>query len=734
MTTEERYVTSADISGAIRGRETDILDKLSIPWRAGHPHIPCPYPGHPDNNPSWRWDLRKAQAYCTCHIGGHSVLAVIMNVEGVDFQTAKIRAAELLGRPDLIRERRCKKRGARGTLFSEQHCNPAPLLAGCTLGTYARAKRLPVGFLLSLGIRQITYLGSRALHIPYFGAAGEEPAIRFRIALDGLDRFRWKKGAKPRLYGLQKLAEARKAGSIAIVEGESDCHTLWHASFPAIGLPGASNWNEDRDAPLFEGIAIIYLVIEPDRGGEAALRWLATSRIRDRVRLARIGGFKDVSALYLDDPQRFADRWQAALDAAEPFAAVADREAAAKGQQAENAAGHLILQPNILDQFGTEIERAGLAGEQRNARVLYLVLTTRLFERPTNAVVKGPSSGGKNFIIKKVLCFFPPEAYWSRTGMSDRTLAYSDEDFRHRHLVLYESAGVTSDIGSYFIRSLLSEGSIEYEVIEKTRDGMRPRVIKKEGPTGFITTTTAARLHPENETRLLSLTVSDTPAQTRVVMLAQADDVEDDGVDYERWHAYQCWLALGKLRVVVPFAKHLAGEIPTVAIRLRRDFPMLLSLIKAHALLHREQRARDDRGRIVATLADYGTVRELISDLFSEGIEACVAKVVRETVEAVRKLAEEEVSIAAITNAIGLDKSSVSRRVKVAISKGYLCNRETGSGKRARIALGDPMPDDAEILLHPNKLADRCAVAVQKEGIDTPPRADCQVELAEIEI
>ena len=34
-----------------------------------------------------------------------------------------------------------------------------------------------------------------------------------------------------------------------LVEGESDCHTLWHHRIPAVGLPGAGNWREDRDAP-----------------------------------------------------------------------------------------------------------------------------------------------------------------------------------------------------------------------------------------------------------------------------------------------------------------------------------------------------------------------------------------------------------------------------------------------------------------------------------------------------
>ena len=110
------------------------------------------------------------------------------------------------------------------------------------------------------------------------------------------------------------------------MEGESDCHALWQAGFPAIGLPGADNWNEERDAKYFDGIDTIYVMIEPDKGGDAVLRWLAKSKIRDRVRLVRLNGFKDPSALYLDDPARFAERWRAALDAAVPWRDEAESE------------------------------------------------------------------------------------------------------------------------------------------------------------------------------------------------------------------------------------------------------------------------------------------------------------------------------------------------------------------------------------------------------------------------
>jgi hypothetical protein len=187
--------------------------------------------------------------------------------------------------------------------------------------------------------------------------------------------------------------------------------------------------------------------------------------------------------------------------------------------------------------------------------------------------VKGPSSGGKSFTVEIVLRFFPRSAYWERTAISDRALAYSDEDFRHRHLVIYEAAGAASEMANYLIRSLLSERRIRYEFVERTKDGMRPRLIEKDGPTGLVVTTTATKLHPENETRLLSLGVKDTPSQTKAILRALARDNElMPAVDFARWQALQAWLEAGERRVVVPFAQPLADLMPSVGIRLRRDF------------------------------------------------------------------------------------------------------------------------------------------------------------------
>jgi hypothetical protein len=102
MTGTDRYVTEAEIRTAILGRETDILDALGIPWRAGRPHICCPYRDHTDADASWRWDAKHAKARCTC-TKGDSIFDVLMKVERRDFEGAKVRIAEILKRDDLIR-------------------------------------------------------------------------------------------------------------------------------------------------------------------------------------------------------------------------------------------------------------------------------------------------------------------------------------------------------------------------------------------------------------------------------------------------------------------------------------------------------------------------------------------------------------------------------------------------------------------------------------------------------
>jgi hypothetical protein len=417
----------------------------------------CRCPAHADKQNSLSVHHRDSKWLLKCHAG---------------CPVEQITAAIGMKVADLFDEEASKRKG--GGREADTPANnkttkqPKQPGAGLTLEQYARAKDLPIELLRSFGLTDCPYDGRPAVRIPYLGEAGALLAARFRIAGSGDDKFRWKVGTKVHLYGLNRLGAAREAGQVHLVEGESDCHTLWHYGIPALGLPGAASWVEDRDASHFDGIGRIIIVVEPDRGGHAVKQWLAQSRIRHRASIVELSASaKDVSALHLEGAITFMARWRVALLGAIPWAALEEKEAAEQRSESWAECSHLATSPSILDLIDQELAKLGMVGERRCARLIYLATTSRLFARPVSVVVKGPSSGGKSFGVETVLKLFPPAAFHALTAMSERSLAYSTEPLKHRMLVIFEAAGMESEIGTYLIRSLLSEGRVRYETVER---------------------------------------------------------------------------------------------------------------------------------------------------------------------------------------------------------------------------------------------------------------------------
>src|SRR5262249_23931357 len=113
----------------------------------------------------------------------------------------------------------------------------------------------------------------------------------------------------------------------------------------------------------------------------------------------------------------------------------------------------LADEPKILDRLRAEVRRRGLVGEDRKAAGVYLVLTSRMLDRPVSAGVKGHSSSGKSYVVETLLRFFPASAFVEYTAMSQCALVYSREEFKHRTIVVYELTalreGVDDDLTSY---------------------------------------------------------------------------------------------------------------------------------------------------------------------------------------------------------------------------------------------------------------------------------------------
>jgi 5S rRNA maturation endonuclease (ribonuclease M5) len=306
------------------------------------------------------------------------------------------------------------------------------------------------------------------------------------------------------------------------------------------------------------------------------------------------------------------------------------------------SAAHIIENENILDLFAKEFSKV-IAGETANGKLLYLIATSRLLPKTMNAAIKGTSAGGKSEVRKRILEFFPSESIFAFTSLSEKSLIYYDGDFSHKILSMGEATATDEqDFQDYLLRELMSEGRISYPTVQKVGNELVTQTIEKEGPVAFMVTTTKNTLHPENETRMLSLEIDDSEKQTRSVLrkVAQVEGLNESAtlVDVQRWQDFQRWLELGTRSVVVPFAIEMVELIPAAAgVRLRRDAGQVIRAIQAHAIIHREHRNRDAGGRIIADIEhDYEVVRELMHDILAESSGVAVKKAMNETIEAVK--------------------------------------------------------------------------------------------------
>lgn len=370
----------------------------------------------------------------------------------------------------------------------------------------------------------------------------------------------------------------------------------------------------------------------------------------------------------------------------------------------------LLSQKRILAMLEADLTRSGFAGSTKIPCLVYLCLTTRFFAKPVSLVIKGPSGSGKSFALNAALKFVPSVAYDSFSAMSEKALPYSGLNLEHRYLVIQEAAGLAKGEGRIFLRQLLSEGEIRYQTVQQGKDGLVGKELPPiKGPAGLLMTTTANGLHLEDESRLLSFHMDESLDRIREALLAGVMSSKNkEEPDFSKWHALHEYVGGQNLEVSVPFLETLVRLLPTTHFRVMRDFPQVVSLIKAHALLHQDSRDRDSEDKIIATHDDYGMVRFLVEECLAQGLEVAVPVRIREVVQSVQTLLDqrkdahplpfyedrEGVSQRQIADFLGRDQSVVSRNVNSAIQGGYLQNTNFGQGKLGNILIGErPLPN-----------------------------------------
>jgi DNA-binding transcriptional ArsR family regulator len=179
-----------------------------------------------------------------------------------------------------------------------------------TLAALANAKRLDAEKLIAWHVRE---LPDGSIEILYLTREGELHAVQYRYALEGDNRFKWRKDDTPILYGLWRLCEWTGSDTLYLCEGTSDTWTLWHADLPALGIPSASTWKSEWWREV-EGFERIVLIPDADDAGAGLAQKLAETcpdHLQERVYVLKLpNGIKDANELWQQvdaDPERFRE-------------------------------------------------------------------------------------------------------------------------------------------------------------------------------------------------------------------------------------------------------------------------------------------------------------------------------------------------------------------------------------------------------------------------------------------
>ena len=278
---------------------------------------------------------------------------------------------------------------------------------------------------------------------------------------------------------------------------------------------------------------------------------------------------------------------------------------------------------NKLKHLDTALKSIYFAGDTSNAKLLFLASLTRFSKKPVSILIKGASGSGKSELMNTILRFIPEADKEVFTGMSEKSITFMGENsLRHKVLAIQEFSGLNNPAGNTNLRSLLSEGKIRRQTsITNAKDNnFNTQVNKVVGPISLFMTTTEKSIHPEDENRMISITVDQSPEQKRKVLLAKADAFNGIIASQEVIKDMQAIsIAYRKTlkKVEIPYVKKIAESMDTNFDQVLRHFDKILSLIEAHALLHQEDRGIKEGKIVIANEEDYSVVCSLLEPILS---------------------------------------------------------------------------------------------------------------------
>ena len=277
-----------------------------------------------------------------------------------------------------------------------------------------------------------------------------------------------------------------------------------------------------------------------------------------------------------------------------------------------------LKRPDLLEQLGEYLGRAGIVGEEKSRLLIYLVALSHGTDAPLHALVQGTSGSGKTHLITKISELLPPEDVIALTRVTDSSFYnYGRQDLQHKLIVLEDMDGLKEDALLAF-RELQSRGRLTSSTSIKDENGNIKGVVRTvEGPVASLAATTRGEVYEDNLSRCLIVAVDETEVQTKAVIDYQnrraAGLIDTEEESQLKTFLRGCARLLDRSKTVVnPYAT--AIQLPAEASKLRRLNALYQSFVRQIVLLHQYQRQTDEKGRIIAEASDLKAACEILFD------------------------------------------------------------------------------------------------------------------------
>jgi len=337
---------------------------------------------------------------------------------------------------------------------------------------------------------------------------------------------------------------------------------------------------------------------------------------------------------------------------------------------------------DLLQRTNELIGKSGIAGEELNRLIMWLIFTSRKTNKPLHIISMGSSGTGKSHLQEKVGELIPDEDKIEITALTENAFYYFDKaELGHKLILIEDLDGIWSAL--YPLRELQSKQRISKTVTIKDKNGITKTIhLKVYGPVCIAGCTTKENLYEDNANRCFLIYIDESNEQDERVMDVQRklsagkiNTTEQSGAVTLLQNVQR---VLQPITVRNPFAEQL--KIPKEVFKQRRTnahYLAFIEVISFYKQYQREQQVDKETGEIFieTTIEDIEEANQLMKEILlrkSDELNGATRNYFEELKEHLQETKQSSFTNSSIRNQLRIALSTVKRYHLALLAAGYL--------------------------------------------------------------